>query len=342
MNKVLGPYYYKTMKFIFKISKLDNFYFFVSNLTEFHFSCRKHFNVDWISATGFLNQQEKKAISDIKPIFKKYGFIFKNNKSLYLGKYFYCPPDDKEKLDSIKKYLSPEEYERINNGFSIFKDRFNKIYNEKLLENWKLALEKELLSERFLKLFNFSQKFFNATKKDSVLNVHLLMSPSMTWSASGNANLGNKDITLEVPVLNLSEEQIELAVCIMLHELSHIWFENNPNYKITKKLSGDNFSLIKEIIIDSVSPLGFPAQKYSKASNPFKRFLFYNLADGFKSYKNFINNKKNDNQKLSAYIGWLIYPLAAYYYSNNNTLDIKFIKTIIEIIKKRTACDSSA
>ncbi len=323
------------MKFIFKISRLDNLYFFISNLTEFHFSCRKHFNIDWISATGPLNQEDKKALKDIKPIFEKYGFVTKNNKSLYLGKYFYCP-EDKEKFDSLKKYLLPEEYKRINNSFNVIENRFNKIYNEKMLENWKLALEKELSSEKFLKLFNFSQRFFNPTKKNSVLNVHLLASPSVTWSSSGNANLGDKDITLEVPVFNLTEEQVELAVCILLHELSHIWFENSSNYSIAKKFSGDNLSLVKEILIDSISPSGFPAQKYSKASNPFKRFLFHNLADGFKAHENFINNKEFDKQKLSAYVSWLVYPLTAYYYANDKKLDREFIKTITETIKKRT------
>ncbi|MFH1643587.1 MAG: hypothetical protein ABIA74_00195 [bacterium] len=280
-----------------------------------------------------MNQEEKKAIKNIKPIFERYGFDVKVNKSIYLGKHFYCP-DDKEKFDSLKKYLLPEEYKIISDSFSVFKGRFNKIYNEKLLENWKFALEKELSSEKFLKLFNFAQRFFNATKASSVINVHLLMSPSLMWSASGNANLGDRDITLEVPVLNLTEEQIELAVCILLHELFHIWFENSANYLTAKKLSGDNLPLVKEILIDSISPSGFPAQKYSKASNPFKRFLFNNLADGFKAYENFINNKEADKQKLSAYVGWLIYPLATYYYANDKKLDKKFIKAIAEIIKK--------
>jgi hypothetical protein len=323
------------MKFIFKTSRLDNLYFFVSNLTEFHFSCRKHFNIDWVSATGPLSREEKKAIRNTEPIFKKYGFAIKNSKPFYLGRYFYCP-DDKEKFDNLKKYLLPEEYEKISESFNIFESRFNKIYNEKLFEDWKFALEKELSSEKFLKLFNFAQKFFNAPKVISVLNVHLLMSPSMTWSASGNANLGDRDITLEVPVFNLTEEQIELSVCIILHELSHIWFENSSSFKIAKKLSGDTFFLTKEIIIGSISPSGFPAQKYSKDSNPFKRFLFHNLADGLKAYEDFVNNKEVDRQKLSAYVSWLIYPLMAYYYAGEKKLDKKFIKTITEIIKKRT------
>jgi len=325
------------MKFIFKISKLDNFYFFISNLTEFHFSCRKHFNADWIAATGPLSQEEEKVLNELLPIFKKYGF----DEKLYLGKYFYCP-DEQAKWENLKKCLSETEYKKLAIAFRLFEGRFNKIYNQTLLQNWELALKKELSSERFLKLFNFAQQFFNAEKVDSVLNVHLLMSPSMTWSASGNANLGDKDITLEVPMFNLTEEQVELAVCILLHELSHIWFENSSNYEIVKKLFGDNFPMIKEILIDSISPSGFPAQKYSKASNPFKRFLFHNLADGLKAYENFISNKEVDRQKLSVYISWLIYPLVSYYYVNNKILDKKFIEAVFKIIKKADDLYSAA
>ena len=109
----------------------------------------------------------------------------------------------------------------------------------------------------------------------------------------------------------------------------------SSNYAVAKRLSGKNFSLIKEVIIESISPSGFPSQLYSKASNPFKRYLFHNLADGKKAYENFINNKEMDCQKLNAYINWLVYPLAAYYYSNNKKLDKDFIKAVTKIIKKR-------
>ncbi|KKQ18580.1 MAG: hypothetical protein US31_C0003G0009 [Berkelbacteria bacterium GW2011_GWA1_36_9] len=322
------------MKFVFKISRLDNLYFFISNLTEFHFSCRKHFNKDWVSTTGQLSQKEKRAINGIKPIFKKYGFIVKNNKSLYLGRYFYCL-DDQDKWNSLKKYLLMPEYEKMFNGFGALENRFDKIYNENLIKNWKLALEKELSGERFSKLFDFAKKFFNANETGSVLNVHLLMSPSMTWSASGGANLGNNDITLEVPVSNLTDEHIELAAGILLHELSHIWFEESPNCAVAKRLSGKNFSLVKELIIESISPFGFPSQLYSKASNPLKRYLLHNLADGKKAYENFIKNKKTDCQKLDAYLNWLVYPLAACYFLNNKKLDREFIKAVTKIIKKR-------
>ncbi len=323
------------MKFNFKISKLNNFYFFVSNLTEFHFSCRPHFNKDWIKATGELSQEEKLAILELKPIFKKYGFVFKNNKSLYLGKYFYCP-EDKDKWNILKEYVTEAEYKKLSDGFEVFESRFNKLYKENLLQSWKATLEKEMSGEKFITLFDFAKHFFGAKISDNILNVHLLMSPSTTWSTSGGANLGNKDITLEVPIFNLTDEQIELAACILVHEASHIWFEKNPNYKITEKLSGKNFGWLKEIIIDSITPSGFPAQKYAKASNPFKRFLFHNLADGYKAYENLVSGRKSDIKKLTSYVSWNLYPLAAYYYIHNKKIDEKFIKTVINATKKRT------
>jgi hypothetical protein len=319
------------MEFNFKISKLENLYFFVSNLTEFHFSCRKHFNEDWILATGELTEKEKLALKEIKPIFEKYNF---NNKDFpYLGEVFYCL-DDAEKLDGLKKCLDVNEYEKIVNAFYVFKNRFDKIYNEKLLVNWKDAIERQLSGERFLKFYNPVRHFFDAEDMDISLNVHLLISPSMSRSASGNANIGEKDLTLEVPMNNLNQEQVELASCVLLHELSHIWFEKNKNYSFAKKLYKSNFPLAKEVIIDSISPSGFPAQIYSKASNPFKWFLLHNLADGMEEYENFSKIENANFQKLKAYIVWLNYSLTASYFSKNKKFDKNFAEKVNETIKK--------
>jgi len=318
------------MEFNLKISKLENLYFFISNLAEFHFACRKHFNEEWTSATGELSENEKSSLREIKPIFEKYGFD--NQKFTYLGRSFYCV-DEEDKFNSLKKCLNADEYAKIDDAFKTFKPRFERIYDEKLLGEWKNALEKQLTGERFLKFYNSAKYFFSA-EEDVQLNVHLLMSPSMLWSASGNANIGEKDITLEVPVNNLNPEQIELASCVLLHELAHIWFEKNPNYSYAQDLSRDSFSLLKEVIIDSVSPSGFPAQIYSKASNPSKWYLLHNLAEGQKEYRNFTKIENANFQKLKAYIVWLNLSLTALYFSENKKIDKEFIKQVFEIIKK--------
>ena len=254
-------------------------------------------------------------LKEVKPILKKYGFPDQNNKFNYLGKQFYCS-DDAEKWNILKKQLSDKENDKFKKGFDLLEKRFERIYDEKLLEKWREVLEREVASERFNKLFEYTKNFFDVKEENDSLTVHLLMNPMTTRTASGNADLGPKDITLEVPVFNPIEEQTEMAVGVLLHELSHLWFEKNNFYLMAKKISGKKFELIKEIIIDSIAPAGFVSQLRARASNPFKWFFSEGLAD----------------KKSKAYINWFIYPLSAKYFFGKKKLDKNFIKEVLRIL----------
>lgn len=69
------------MKFDIKYSKIGNFFFFISNLSDWHFSCRKEYNEAWIKQTGELSNNEKNAIENFRKIMTKYGFITKEKNS---------------------------------------------------------------------------------------------------------------------------------------------------------------------------------------------------------------------------------------------------------------------
>jgi len=58
------------MKFRFIISKWGNFYFFIQNLSEWHFSCRKKYNALWQKELGSLSLEEKQTLK----VFKKNSF----------------------------------------------------------------------------------------------------------------------------------------------------------------------------------------------------------------------------------------------------------------------------
>ena len=321
------------MKFNLKISRLNNLYFFVSNMTEFHFSCRAHFNEEWIKATGPLTKEEKIALKDLKKIFFKYGFEFRNNESVYLGNYFFCP-EEKDKWNSVKGYLLPLEYDKFTEGFKILEPRFDKLYKEELLKEWMDLLEKELNCKRFNDLYNSIKQFFNPKKDEPILNVHLLFSPSLTRTASGGANLGDNDITLEVPVFKMSEWDIEAAADILMHELAHIWFENSPVYKFSKNFATKNihFDVIKEAIVGSTSPFGYPCQFYSIKVKPINDFLMPKLSDEHLAYKNFKSGKKTNYNQLYFYLAWLSYPLLADYFSNNKQIDKNFVERVVSLI----------
>jgi hypothetical protein len=54
------------MKFKFKISKLANQFFFISNLSEWHFSCRQFYNQEWLKQTEPLTDNEKQILKEFK------------------------------------------------------------------------------------------------------------------------------------------------------------------------------------------------------------------------------------------------------------------------------------
>jgi len=72
------------MKFKFIISKWGNFYFFVQNLSEWHFSCRKNYNVLWQKELGILSPKEKKALK----VFKKIRSNFPSGKTFFEQAFF--------------------------------------------------------------------------------------------------------------------------------------------------------------------------------------------------------------------------------------------------------------
>jgi len=66
------------MKFKIKYTKLGNQFFFISNLTNWHFSCEKEYNEIWFKKIGNLNEEEKKVLKQFAKILNKYGFKKKN------------------------------------------------------------------------------------------------------------------------------------------------------------------------------------------------------------------------------------------------------------------------
>jgi len=76
------------MKIKFVNSDIANNFFVISNLAEWHFSCRREYNRKWLDLTGELNSEEEQAIKVFKGLMKKYGFDRRDPKAGYLGDIF--------------------------------------------------------------------------------------------------------------------------------------------------------------------------------------------------------------------------------------------------------------
>ncbi len=96
------------MRFNFKISRWANFYFFIQNLSEWHFSCRRDYNILWREELGSFTSKEESAIKQLKAIHSRYSF-----KESYLGQEFFLK---KNPWNSLKKKLGKDDYINLQNN----------------------------------------------------------------------------------------------------------------------------------------------------------------------------------------------------------------------------------
>ncbi len=139
------------MKLKFKISKLANYYFFIANLSQWHFSSRKDYNEEWLKMTGGLTVKESNLLKEFQQISQRYNFSSPSlAKTKYLGKYFYLLPE-KICWKELKRHLTAAEYKIINEAFAVFKPRFEKIWSK--LQDQRLKIFREEVQKKSMAKF---------------------------------------------------------------------------------------------------------------------------------------------------------------------------------------------
>ncbi len=333
------------MKFKFIISKWANFYFFISNLTEWHFSCRKDYNLIWLKETGPLAEKEIISLSEFKKILLKYKFD--------PAKIFYIY-NEKENWRRLKKFLEKSELEKIKLIFEILKPRFELIWekSEKQL-NKRVKLFELLLNEtEYQNLLSNLSLFFNKKNLIKEINITALASPlgGEAITAAGGANIDNKHITLEIPDLKINSWELEYSFGIIAHEIAHILFKRLNDIKIINEIilklkipkkipknltpQYSTVEFMAELIIELLVPFGYLSQKYFKNKPINIVFSKANLKNIGENYKNFKNNKMASSIKLRKLIVWQLYPLISFYIESNKKIDKNIIKKFLEFALK--------
>ncbi|MDD2677883.1 MAG: hypothetical protein PHN95_00475 [Candidatus Pacebacteria bacterium] len=260
------------MKFKFIISKWGNFYFFVQNLSEWHFSCRKNYNVLWQKELGILSPKEKKALK----VFKKIRSNFPSGKTFFEQAFF----TKKNPWNDIKKNLPTQHYEAIKNTFLVLNDKFEKLYKEDYpslkfwQENLKKTNDKKSPFKDITEILCLLYKNYRITKK--TINVYLLF--SSTDQRGGGANIDEKSISIEISRQPLTA--INYIIGIIWHETIHLCFEKEYFLPLVqKKFPGDwdTIFFIKEMTVISLFPKGLLANKFLKVNKNKKESLHLKL-----------------------------------------------------------------
>lgn len=329
------------MKFkIYPVSKIGNQFFFISNLSEWHFSCRKRYNSFWLTETGKLSKTEKRYLKVLKKIIAEYHL------SRYLGVPFFTKPE-KKVWNEAAKILTKNEYRIFKKIFTVFEQRFNKIWNPIVLKQNAEILQDEL-NKKYYKKIQKDLKIFLGENRIKQANIYLLKHPAENWYLAGGANIGARKLTLECNELRPNEASVELAAATVYHEFIHLAYQEKIEKEIDKIIAGTKLEqtilpliqkrslkeILSEIIISSLFSRGYLADKYLHYQ-PYKKIKKQNK-EYAKIYKQFKEGKLTDFDILCVYFIYKLYPLTKKYIKNKKQLDENYIKTILKylIIKK--------
>lgn len=335
------------MKIEFKVSKLSNLFFFVSNLSEWHFSCRPAYNQEWVKETGPLNKKEINALNEFKKIIKKYGFFYdKKNKSKYLGKIFYFYAEN-EIWKQLEKTVNKKEFSKIKDIFEILTPRFQKIWDARALKSRIKTIEKSFSSSNYQKALKDFENILG-NKSVNKINIIALFSPlkGEGMTAAGGANIGKNNVTLEIPKLKRNTWEFDYSVGVIMHEIGHnlIPLSTKNIIKKTLKKSGllkniKQFpeqsinSFIEELALNCFVPGGCLAQKYFKKFKPID-FFKENQDRIYKNLENFKENKNYSLYKIYQYFSFKLLSLSTSYLKANKKIDAHFINQIaMELFK---------
>lgn len=320
------------MKFKFIISKLANQFFFISNLTEWHFSCEKEYNGIWLKKTGVLSNKERRALKEFCKILKKYGFKKKKDKVTWLGTPF-ITSFEKEGWQNVREWVSEEEYKGIREIFEIFRPRFEKIWAKEVL---KLERAKELLiresiskDKRAKRILSDLSRFYKKELPQRTINIYLLAIPEESSGIGGGAVLEEKGITLEVRDL----KDIHGYILVITHEIAHSFLEKDSIEKVEKITRKFKFpsnklirerektGLISELILCSLVPGGYLAERY------------FNIPIQ-KPREKKLKGPQEAWRSLVKFITFYLYPLAQKYIETERSLDREYIVAAIKLTRE--------
>lgn len=328
------------MRFKFTYTKEASSFHFVSNLTEWHYACRRRDNNKWLIKTGALTPEEKKALETLRPILEKYNYG-KN----FLGIPFIRSVQN-EVWANVCKWVGRKDCQKLHTIFDIFTHRFTKIWSEEKpkLKKWQERLENLTSTVKSGNLAKDLENFFNTSTKSQKVHVFLLIN-AVAEGVGGNANAGEKAITLDCS--STDPKIANQVLAILWHETIHLFFEKEHLMPLLTdylkrhghfilnsyvgKLLGRPTPVLKEAIIGALTPNGVIAKKYFGLN--VERINREQLGD---KYNNIKKNPKNF--RLWYHFAALeLAPLIEEYLTEKKVVDLTFLEETLVVYKRYLA-----
>ena len=332
------------MKYQIHLSKIANQFFFIANLTNWHFLCRNDYNKKWLEKTGSLSPNEERALMLLTRILKKYGFIKdKQGNSLYLGIPFISQPDNIV-WKAVQDWVTPQDHQSLKYIFDVFQKRFDKTWDKKRikatisqLENKIIFSQKELAKE----VIKILEILFNSRiNTNEHLDIHLLLAPPGVLNTGGGAYLGPHKIALEIS--DVDQRSINWINKILLQKIIHASFEKKYFLPLVNKFAsqqdktgfmdlqtvkemGSLPAVLTEMITSSLAPEGYLDEFI------FKQDVKQLLNKRLKIIK---SAHENPLVELRVYAALQLYPEVKKYIAQEQSIDNQLLDKAYKYLKE--------
>lgn len=305
------------IQFNFRVSQLANFYFFVQNLSEWHFSNCKQYNEVWRKQLS-LGDRELSMLKKFSKLHQRYSFGPK-----YLGNYFlFHSPQQAWK--SLHSDLPELDFIFIKEIFDLLEPKFRQIWRKEgpRLREWKLALQGDSVSPKSKTIERILGHFYQWHIGEPIQTDIILMLATNGFSGGG-ANFMNNPYALQLEISSLSVARLSHVLMLIWHELAHVliirhtdfihriqsFLDINPEKaKTIKRIQNRQKPAIyiNELILSSLLPTGcLRAKVFGKES-----YLSHNFKDAPRLFQHVLRLSKEYLEKQQsvdlAYLGRLL------------------------------------
>jgi len=288
-----------------KILRYANLYFFIQNLSEWHFSNRKSHNEIWRSELHFSTEAES-CIHEFKKIHQQYSFGKK-----YLGRPFFL---HKNPWPTVELLVGKDDCTKMKKVFATLELYFNTIYmkDEVMLKKWGVVITKPEFVTNASYINNTLANFYGCAPYNKDCIIYLLLSTEKKNGGTAGT-ISNNAITLELSRTSIKLEKHMLNV--LWHELIHLYFRNCVFYSLLEKCVDSNREImgkIDELVASSLLPNGLLKQNILTSTNEFRASGYFNT--------------RVDSEKIIN-VQKLIYP----YLRQKKTIDINLVRELCKI-----------
>ncbi|MGE5579056.1 MAG: hypothetical protein ACM3WU_03340 [Bacillota bacterium] len=300
-------------------------FFFVNNMSGWHFACFPHYNEAWIQETGPLTKEETEALEAFADIAREYGYG-----PDWLGRPFVAAPSEEQALTDTEQLIGAAYAETLKDVLEVMEPRFARIWaaDEPRLIALSHRIEAPLQSEGMARAVAVAERLYGTQLSD--LEVLLVLSRGRR-SISGGANEGPGRIILAALEADDTQSIIEIVLHESIHLLESVGFQEM--YRRISRAHGledikgykfwDAHHLVREAILGALVPGGVLAPLLGGTIRDFASEAKQQRAAGRTTYAD-----------LTALAGYYV-PLLQEYIDAGRRIDAELAERAVEVFKER-------